>query len=72
MTNARYVDIENECLRRRLQEQRDAMQRLCETVRRYTRGECLRSELLNTVTDTEQVAQGGGRKSRVQPRTHND
>lgn len=64
MTNGRYIEIENETLRIRLKEQREAMQRLCGTVRRYVRQECLRSELLNTVTEVELAAQGGGAKRR--------
>lgn len=47
MTNGRYIDIENECLRSRLADCKAGAQALINAVERYTRGECLRSELLN-------------------------
>lgn len=52
MTNGRYIDIENEVLRNRIDEVKDAALKLCETVERYTNGAALRSELLNTVNAT--------------------
>lgn len=63
MTNGRYIDIENECLRNRLKEQRDIIARLCSTVRRYAEPRpgdpyCSRSELLNVTAAAEQAAQG--------------
>lgn len=54
MTNGRYIDIENEVLRNRIDEVKAAALKLCETVERYTNGAALRSELLNTVTQTRQ------------------
>lgn len=52
MTNGRYIEIENEVLRNRIDEIKDAALKLCETVERYTNGAALRSELLNTVNAT--------------------
>lgn len=66
---ARYVDIENEVLRDRLQEQRSAVTDLCRALRRYLRGECLRSELVNTLARAEEAVRG---ESRAQPRTRTD
>lgn len=46
--NPRYCDIENDVLRSRLADCKAGAQALIDAVERYTRGECLRSELLNT------------------------
>lgn len=46
MTNGRYIDIENDVLRQRLQEIKAAAKSLCEGVERYARQEILRSELM--------------------------
>lgn len=62
MTNGRYIDIENEVLRTRLQEHKAAIDSLVKAVREYARGECLRSRLLNTADAAEQVARGGVRR----------
>ncbi len=60
MTNGRYVDIENECLRTRLAELKAAALAMADTVDRYVRQECLRSELLNINARLRDIAQGGG------------
>lgn len=62
MTNGRYIDLENECLRGRLAELKAAATRLADTVDRYVRQGCLRSELLNTVTATRDTIRGVGRR----------
>lgn len=54
MTNGRYIDIENEVLRNRLVECKEGAKALVDAVRRYLRQECLRSELVNTLSDLEE------------------
>lgn len=60
MTNGRYIDIENECLRARLAELKAAALAMADTVDRYVRQECLRSELLNINARLRDIAQGRG------------
>lgn len=60
MTNGRYVDIENECLRARLAELKAVALAMADTVDRYVRQECLRSELLNINARLRDIAQGRG------------
>ena len=60
MTNGRYIDIENERLRARLAELKAAALAMADTVDRYVRQECLRSELLNTNARLRDIAQGRG------------
>lgn len=60
MTNGRYIDIENEVLRARLAELKAAALAMADTVDRYVRQECLRSELLSTNARLRDIAQGRG------------
>ena len=60
MTNGRYIDIENECLRARIAELKAAVLAMADTVDRYVRQECLRSELLNANARLWEIAQGRG------------
>ena len=60
MTNGRYIDIENECLRARIAELKAAALAMADTVDRYVRQECLRSELLNANARLWEIAQGRG------------
>lgn len=52
--NPRYCDIENDVLRSRLSDIKGGAQALINAVERYARGECLRSELLNTTNDLKE------------------
>lgn len=60
MTNGRYIDIENEVLRNRIDAIKAAALKACDCVERYTNGAALRSELLNTIAALRQTAQGKG------------
>lgn len=60
MTNGCYIDIENECLLARLAELKAAALAMADTVDRYVRQECLRSELLNANARLRDIAQGRG------------
>lgn len=55
-----YADIENECLRERIAELKAAALAMADTVDRYVRQECLRSELLNANARLRYIAQGRG------------
>ena len=46
--NPRIVDLENDCLRARLEDIKAGAQALVSAVERYARQECLRSELMQT------------------------
>lgn len=60
--NPRYTDLENEALRERNRELKQAAARLCDTIEAYTRQGVLRSALLAVVRDTRAVLTGGGRR----------
>ena len=55
-----YADIGNECLRERIAELKAAALAMADTVDRYVRQECLRSELLNANARLRDIAQGRG------------
>lgn len=61
--NPRYTDLENEALRERNRELKEATARLCDTIEAYTRQGVLRSSLLAVVRDTRAVLTGGGQKT---------
>lgn len=57
---ASYCEIENAALRERIAELKAAALAMADTVDRYVRQECLRSELLNINARLRDIAQGRG------------
>lgn len=63
MTNARYIDIENEVLRAQVREYRDALAELSGAVDAYVvRQAMLRSALLNVNQKARALLDRGGRR----------